>query len=70
MTYFRLLDEANKGTIVRATDRLAKEEWYNAENSKWESHGGLALYFAPYDDNQLYDLYEEISEAEAMQSLK
>ncbi len=58
--YICLLDEKHKNMIVRALD----EEWEIYRNGEWIQTGILIEYFC--DESPYYEMYEEISETEAM----
>ncbi|OQB15005.1 MAG: hypothetical protein BWY15_00820 [Firmicutes bacterium ADurb.Bin193] len=63
MTYFKLLDPKHKNTIVRA-EGSSQQKFCKGKG--WVDSGIMMQYFAPYDDNDLYNMYEEITEQEAM----
>lgn len=64
MKYYRLLDKENRGIIVRGND----DTYEKYLDDRWIHTGLMALYFSV--DHELYDLYEEISESEALLSTK
>ena len=61
MRYFRLLDKEHEGIIVKAEGRLQYEF---DPSAGWVRSGILSDYFCDWDP--LYDMYEEISEEEAL----
>jgi hypothetical protein len=61
MNYFKLLDKENYGIIVRAKGRDQHEY---SPGRGWVKSGALIQYFN--DESEFYDLYEEISEGEAL----
>ncbi len=69
MTFYKLISRKDYGTIVRAADARNQAE-FDKKDRKWYRSGVMLLYFAPYDDNPYYDLYEEISEDEARKAVE
>lgn len=65
MKYYKLLDPENKGIIVRAEGK--NQEEYVPQKG-WVRSGILLHYFWPESDT--YDMFEEISESEALQAIK
>ncbi|MCL2531579.1 MAG: hypothetical protein FWE40_05430 [Oscillospiraceae bacterium] len=59
--YVRLLSKEHKGIIVRCVGR--KQYQYDAKNG-WVPSGILLAYFWP--DDPYYEMYEEITEQEAL----
>ncbi|MDR3149814.1 MAG: hypothetical protein LBT88_07390 [Oscillospiraceae bacterium] len=59
--YVKLIDREHYGTVVRA-DGAKQYEWDDKKG--WVRSGILILYFC--DESEYYDLYEEITEDEAM----
>jgi hypothetical protein len=64
MRYYRLLDPKHKGTIVRGAGKI-QEQFFPGKG--WLRSGILLHYFSPESDT--YDMYEEISEADALASI-
>lgn len=62
--YYKLTDRKRYGTIVRAFDGVRQYQ-YSPEKDAWLRSAVMLHYFAPYDDNPYYDLYEIITEGEA-----
>lgn len=54
------------GMIVRAHNGY--QEYYDKDKNEWIKTGVLMLYFC--DESEVYDLYEDISEEEALKSIK
>lgn len=67
MNYYKLTSNQDNGTIVRTQGR--NHEQFIPKRG-WVRSGILMKYFAPYNDNELYNLYEEITETEALQLIK
>jgi hypothetical protein len=61
MTYCKLLDKKRAGTIVRA-DGAIQHQYVPGRG--WVRSGVLIEYFN--DESEYYDLYEDITEGEAM----
>lgn len=61
--YLRLTDARNKGTVIRQIGR----KFYGFDGEKWVRRGLSAGYF--YPDAPEFDCYEEISKAEAAESI-
>lgn len=64
--YFRLLDVEHRNMIIRVDDD--KEELFFHDRG-WVEVGLFGIYQLPYDDNPLYDMYEELAEEEAMKAI-
>jgi len=65
MRYFKLTDKANKGMILRAEGNYV--ESYRKERG-WVRDGIMIRYTFP--ESETYDMYEEISEEEALKAIK
>lgn len=63
MNYYRMLDKKHKGMVLRVSDQ--SEEYYKPGHG-WTHIAIYGMYLLPYDDNDLYDMYEEITEEEAL----
>jgi hypothetical protein len=61
MNYFKLIDREHYGTVVRAKGRSQQQ---HIHGHGWVESGIMILYFC--DESEYYDLYEEITEDEAM----
>ncbi|HMM32985.1 MAG TPA: hypothetical protein PKB13_14540 [Clostridia bacterium] len=61
-TYYRLNDASRKGMIVRADS--AEEQYRFVPDKGWVRSGVMLHYFSP--ESPTYDMYEEISEKEAL----
>lgn len=59
--FYRLLDKKNKDKIVKANGRFQYE--FDAKNKTWIRSGILLDYFN--DESEAYNMFIEISEAEA-----
>lgn len=59
--YYKLLDLANENRVVRTTGS-AQQTYETGEG--WVDTGILTRYFC--DESDYYDLYEEITEVEAL----
>ena len=62
--YFRLLDQRNNGTIVKADGRI---QYRYVAGTGWVRSGILLEYQIP--ESPLYDLYEQITETEALSQI-
>jgi hypothetical protein len=60
-SYYRLKDTENKDAIIR-TAGLAQKKWAPGEG--WVDFHYMTRYFI--DESDYYDLYEELTEAEAL----
>lgn len=60
-TYYRLLDKLNKNTVVKADGRNQQQL---IKGKGWVRSGIMIDYFS--DESDTYNMYEEISEKEAM----
>ena len=63
MTYYKLLDRVNRGTVVRAEGE--NQQKHTAARG-WVDSGIMIQYFC--DESPVYDMYEEITKEE-MQKL-
>jgi len=64
--YYRLLNRANHGQIVKGEGRNNFE--FDADKQEWVRSGIMLDYFWPESDT--FEMYEEISEEEAMKSIE
>ena len=62
--YVRLTDREHLNNIVRCRG----ENWERYVDGEWKQTGILIEYFC--DESPLYEMYEEISEKEAMKIIK
>lgn len=67
MKYYKLIDPEHNNTVVRAEGRSQQQF---IKNKGWVESGIMMMYFAPYDNNNLYNMYEEITEKEAIELIK
>lgn len=58
--YYRLLDEKNKGKIVKADGRFQYE--LDSKNKTWIRSGIMLDYFS--DESDKYNMFVELSEVE------
>ncbi len=65
-TYHRLLDIDNYGLVVKCKGHL--QYVYRPEKREWIRTGLLTKYFN--DEDPCYNLYEEITEDEALKLIK
>lgn len=61
MTYYKLLDPKHKNTVVRADGRSQQKF---CKDRGWVESGIMIQYFC--DESDTYDMYEEITEQEAL----
>lgn len=64
--YVVLTDNQNRGTVVKCNGRI--QHRYDKERKKWIRSGILLEYFC--DESPLYNCYEEISEEQALKTIK
>ena len=64
--YYRLLDQTYNGFIVRSKNR--KDEYFNADDKSWHETGLMVRYYS--DESDQYGMYEEITEKEALETIK
>jgi hypothetical protein len=64
--YFRCLDDEHFGLIIRADND--NQGVYKPAADRWVSTNTLMSYM--YDEGDYYDLYEEISEADALRDIE
>lgn len=64
--YYRLTDKQNLNRIVKAEGR--KQYIFNEKKQQWVRSGIMIHYFS--DESDTYEMFEEITEAEALSQLK
>lgn len=66
MTYYKLLDKDHYGQIIKADGR--KQYEYDLSTNQWVRSGIMLHYFS--DESETYDMYEEISEKDALEQIE
>lgn len=66
LRYYRLTDNQHLNRIVKAEGR--KQYIFNENERKWVRSGIMIQYFS--DESDTYDMFEEITEEEALSQLK
>lgn len=72
MEYYKLTDRENKNKIVRYVREPYVYEIYNHETKKWEIFYDMMDYLLPYPDDigNKFEMYDEITESEAVAYVK